>query len=216
MAESARAELAEPPLPLSPVPSGVSLDLGTPLERLRLLRALLPPVEAALGVLTCRPDGKLQPQTAAVPAAQSRGSRAAVRSVACGPHTPRAARIEPAAGGAGYVDDLRPSLSTDTPANRLVVALLFEMEREARVLAALASFCGEEAEAACAAALAERLRQWRMTPLLAALPLPDSCERRRLLAHSGAARAARPIALCSAFGARCIARCASIGPAVPC
>ncbi len=167
--------------------TGAVADAISPLERLRLLEALWPEMQTALCALTRRPARQLQLTTRPIPLEQSRGGPAVAAALvrtpsghaawsaangrrlngkgSCAPRmllsvTPSVPRELPC------VPEPRPSLTTDTPANRFVVALLLALVQEASALARLAAFCGEEAEAERMREVAEAAGCWRVIPCL--------------------------------------------------
>lgn len=208
MASHAPAFPSEASVPLSPtLPDSLSgLDAVTPLERLRLLAALWPRIQAALGGILQHPDSRIATKAASILPSQSRGGLPASRSVARTPGGLAAwlsARTDPHAIPSGPVNpeeraghthrvgvdgnhetrlrDLHPYSTHATPANRLAATLLSDIEREATALTALAVYCGEDSEAARIELVAQAAHHGRMGTFLRDIPLLAPQERRDLL-----------------------------------
>ena len=139
-----------------------------PLERLALLTALS---REALPVLRCAasaPHSTLLSAVCRIPLPQARGGHHTATRLARSPQSlswRQAARTSHAL----LVSELRPQITTDTPANRFLVTLLKEWEREIRTLCLLSDWCGETEAAregySAAAALQAELRRPEWQPL---------------------------------------------------
>jgi hypothetical protein len=161
-------------LPVSPTPGGPA-EAVAPLERLRLLAALWPPIQAALGGIARHPDGRTRRAPVSLPMPRSRGGPKVAGAVAHSPEIAAAWRVanrdsrhrrDVSSSASPSVPDLLPENTADTRANRLAVTLLDAIGREAAALAVLARLCGEAGESARAGRVAEAARIWRTTTFL--------------------------------------------------
>jgi hypothetical protein len=150
-----------------------------PLERLRLLEALWPQVQTALGALILYPNQKLTVSDWPIPLIRSRGGPAVANALARTPagqaawgaaignnKATRSRNQDALSSNPPSMRELRSQPTTDTPANRFVVTLLLAIVREATALAELAAFCGEATEARRAERLAASAARWRATAWL--------------------------------------------------
>ncbi|HLV78889.1 MAG TPA: nuclease domain-containing protein [Chthonomonadaceae bacterium] len=157
--------------PLFVSPSGPPLQEGqaAPLERIRLLEALWAPAPAALRAIVRQPDRRIEAQTVLMLPARSSGSPATAAAIARTPGGKAAwaaLQGEEQAPGTPLLPDRRARVTAETPANRLAVTLLTDLEREAEMLAAQATAWGEAEEAARAGHVARAARCWRRRTFL--------------------------------------------------
>jgi hypothetical protein len=150
---------------LSARPAGSAESAATPLERLRLLERLWPQIETALhGVVVCL-DSRVRSASVSVPLARSRGGPGVAAEIARRPRPLTAwlatRQDDTHRDETARVTEARPVVSVNTPANRLVVTLLADLEREAHALATLADFCEEPDEAERARRVATAVRRGR-------------------------------------------------------
>jgi len=154
MAPPAASGAASEPLPLSQTDRPDRNALVSPWERLRLLHALWPRLDAALEMRERHPDSGIVRQSRLTPLPHTRGDAELARKIACTPDGQKAwlernARPKNALSPpeTARLPENRPLPTPDTLANRFVVTLLQTLEAEANALASLARFCAEEAEA---------------------------------------------------------------------
>ncbi|HZP81445.1 MAG TPA: nuclease domain-containing protein [Chthonomonadaceae bacterium] len=182
-------------LPLTPGKAASSAV--SPLERLRLLETLWPPMQAALCGLARQPLQGVKAFPQPLPLTQSRGGPSVVQTLARTPagQASWAAVVShrgPREGKPPSVPESRPRPTADLAANRFAAALLREWTHEASALAALAAFCGEEEEAARMGQVAAAARIWHDTTFLRELPAPKPQEQASLVRSENALRCAPP------------------------
>jgi hypothetical protein len=167
-------------LPVSPL-ARVIPESATPGERLRLLLALWPQIDAALCSFARQPCTHVVVRSSSLPLAQTRGGLSTANALSRTPHghqvwsglTGRSAALSRTVSAP--VPEARAMATKTTPANRFVSTLLRALEGEARTLAELCRFYGAEMEVKQALQLAATARYWiantflrDLTPLSAA------------------------------------------------
>jgi hypothetical protein len=169
---------------LSARPAGAPESAATPLERLLLLESLWPRIETALRAVVACLDSRVQSASVSIPLARSRGGPGVASEIARRPRPLTAwlatRQQDTHAEHRARVTEARPVVSVNTPANRLIVTRLADLEREANALATLADFCEEPEEAERARGVAAAIRRAYCQHPLHDLTLLSEAERAAL------------------------------------
>lgn len=187
--------LPDAPLPVSPVERSLE-DPASPLERIRLLDALWPRILAALEAIERCPETRLAAEKRSVLPRQSHGGPDVAHSLASTPQGLTVwTEIQQSRSGAGpprRIQEMRPQSALDTVANRLALAVVKEVEGEARALASLAAFCEEDAEAERMLRILDAVGKRRHSSLLSGLLSPPAHWKQTLPESAVSARFSPP------------------------
>lgn len=164
---------------------------SSPWERLQLLAALWPRLEAALQSIAASPDIATAPTVRSLPIQTARGSAATLARLARNPADHRAwiqeAR-QPERTTPVHIQEQRATHTMQTAANRIAKRFLTELAQEIQALYRLSQFCEELHAVTVASGMAQSIRHW-----IQRSPFSECIPRTR----NGTALSTEPLQRCS-------------------